>query len=325
MQKKTFIRLLVVGLLVFLAFIPSIVKKESLLNQITLILLYATLATGWNVLGGYTGQISLGHAAFFGLGALATRQLWIGGFPVIPSILVAGVVAVAFALIIGSPAFKLKGVYFTIGTLALAQILAITVGNVFPAIAALPVAELQAYDLVPRYYLFLILAVFSVGVTYFLVDSKLGLGMMAVKEDEDAAESVGINAFSHKLLALSISAFITGLAGGAFAFYHVSYYYNFPFTPVWSLDTLTMVFIGGEGTILGPIVGSVFFVMIKDFLIQNLGEYHLVVFGTLFILVVLFLPGGLMEGWDKLQGIFRRYSTRRKIQSSADQMETEEK
>ena len=298
--------LFIVLLFIILACIPMVIEKASTINLFILIFLYITLASSWNILGGYTGQISLGHAAFFGLGSLATRLLWVNGFPILPSILAGGLLAVVFALLIGAPTFRLKGVYFSIGTLALAQILSITVGNVFPTIAALPVQELVAYQITPRYYLFMGLAVIVVGAAYFLVNSKLGLGMMAVREEEDAAESLGISALRHKLIALGISAFFTGLAGGAFAYYHVSYYFQFPFTPVWSLDMLTMVFIGGTGTILGPIIGAVFFVGMKEFLIRNVGEYHLLIFGGLFILVVLFLPGGIISIWDRVRTARRR-------------------
>jgi branched-chain amino acid transport system permease protein len=285
-----------------------VVEKDSTINLLILIFLYIVLASSWNILGGYTGQTSLGHAAFFGLGSLATRQLWILGFPILPSVLVGGLLAVAFALLIGAPAFRLKGVYFAIGTLALAQILFVTIGNVFPEITSLPVEDLINYQLAPRYYLFLGLAVLVVGVTYFLVNSRRGLGMMAVREEEDAAESLGVSAIRHKLLALGISAFFTGLAGGGFAYYHVSYYYQFPFAPVWSLDMLTMVYIGGSGTILGPIIGAVFFVVLKEFLVLNVGEYHLIVFGLLFVLVVLFLPGGIISLWKKIKDAINRRS-----------------
>jgi len=298
--------LFIILLFIILACLPMVIEKASTINLLILIFLYITLASSWNILGGYTGQISLGHAAFFGLGSLATRLLWVNGFPILPSILAGGLLAVVFALIIGAPTFRLKGVYFSIGTLALAQILSITVGNVFPTIAALPVEELSTYQLAPRYYLFMGLAVIVVGAAYFLINSKLGLGMMAVREEEDAAESLGISALRHKLIALGISAFFTGLAGGAFAYYHVSYYYQFPFTPVWSLDMLTMVFIGGTGTVLGPIIGAVFFVGMKEFLIRNVGEYHLLIFGVLFILVVLFLPGGIISIWDRVRTARRR-------------------
>ena len=204
----------IVLVIIILAYLPQVIEKDSTLNLLILIFLYISLASSWNILGGYTGQTSLGHAAFFGLGALATRMLWIEGFPILPSILAGGLLAVAFALLIGAPAFRLKGVYFAIGTLALAQILSVTVSNLFPTITSIPVEELVAYQLAPRYYLFLGLACFIVGAAYLLANSRLGLGMMAVREEEDAAESLGISALRHKLLALGFSAFFTGLAGG---------------------------------------------------------------------------------------------------------------
>lgn len=303
-------------LLVVLAIVPLFIEKESTINLIILIFLYITLASSWNILGGFAGQTSLGHAAFFGLGALVSRLLWIAGFPMILSFLTGGLLAVAFALLIGAPAFRLKGVYFAIGTLALAQILNVTVGNLFPEIAALPIEALIAYQLTPRYYLFLGLAIVVVAVSYFLVNSKFGLGMMAVREEENAAESLGIDALRHKLIALGLSAFFTGLAGGAFAFYHVSYYFQFPFTPVWSLDMLTMVYIGGTGTIVGPIIGAIFFVVLKEWLVLNVGEYHLIVFGVLFVLVVLFLPGGIVSAWKKITNAISRQKKKKDSDNS---------
>jgi branched-chain amino acid transport system permease protein len=279
---------LVILLLLVLAALPFAVKKDSVINLVILVLLYVTLASGWNLLGGYTGQTNLGYAAFFGLGSLITRQLWTSGFPLLPSMLAGCAVAVA------------------IGTLALAQILFVTVGNEFPLISALPAKALATYDLLPRYYVFLAMAVATVGTAYWLVHSRMGLGMMAVREQEDAAESLGVSAMRHKLIALVASAFFAGLAGGAFAYYHVSYYPQFPFAPVWTFDAVMMTYIGGVGTIVGPVIGAVFYVVVKEYLALNLVELHLIVFGVLFILVVLFLPGGLVEAWTKIRRMLRR-------------------
>lgn len=284
---------------ILMALLPLVIKKDNIINLLILFLLYVSLASSWNILGGYTGQTNLGQAAFFGIGSLVTRLLWIAGFPFALSFLSGGLVAVALGLLIGIPAFRLRGVYFAIGTLALAQILFITVGNIFPDMSYNP--DLANYQIVSRYYLFLGLAILTIGSAYFLVKSRWGLGMMAVREGEEAAESLGISARKHKLLALSLSAFLTGLAGGAFAYYHVSYYLSMPFGAEWTFDPMMMAYIGGTGTIIGPIIGAVFFVGIKQFLLMNVGEYHLIIFGTLFILIVLFLPGGLVEAWKKLQ------------------------
>jgi branched-chain amino acid transport system permease protein len=308
MSTRRILWLVLLGIvLIGLVALPSVVKKDSTINLTILILLYVTLASSWNILGGYTGQTNLGHAAFFGLGSLATRLLWTSGFPLLPSMLVGCAGAVALALIIGVPAFKLRGVYFAIGTLALAQILFVTVGNEFPLISALPARALATYELLPRYYLFLAMAIATVAASYFLVHSRVGLGMMAVREQEDAAESLGVSALRHKLIALVVSAFFAGLAGGAFAYYHVSYYLQFPFGPVWTFDSVMMAYVGGIGTVVGPIIGAVFYVVLKEYLALNLVELHLIVFGVLFILVVLFLPGGLVEAWSKVRrAYFRR-------------------
>jgi branched-chain amino acid transport system permease protein len=314
MTAKKIISVALLGLgVVALASVPTVVESDSTINLLILTFIYTMLASSWNILGGYTGQINLGHAAFFGLGTLATRLLYIKGFPLFPSLLAGAVVAVVFAMFIGVPAFRLRlrGDYFTIGTLALAQILYVTVGNVLPTVSSLPTQYIVTYQLAPRYYLILALALFTIGVAYVLVNSRIGLGIMAVREDEAAAESLGVNALKHKLIALAFSAFLGGLAGGAFAYYHVSYYYHFPFTPPWSLDPVTMAFIGGVGTIIGPIVGAVFFVVLKEYLVLHVGEYHLIVFGVLFILVVLFLPGGLVGAWERVRQVLTRQSRRK--------------
>ena len=322
---------LLIIVLAVLVWFPRVEKKDSNINLAILILLYITLASSWNILGGYTGQTNLGHGAFFGLGSLATRVLWMRGWPILPSLLAGGAAAVILALVIGFPAFRLKGAYFAIGTLALGQILNATIATVLPVIAGLPAKYLATYTLLPRYYLLLVLAVLTVGTAYVLVNSRLGLGMMAVREGEDAAESLGVSALRHKLLALCVSALFAGLAGGAFAYYHVSYYYQFPFAPVWSLDSVTMAYIGGTGTIIGPIIGAVFYVVVKEILSLRrvglqlkvfgilsleLGELHLMVFGILFVLVVLFLPGGFVQAWQRIQRLVSRKSAAKEVQTA---------
>jgi len=312
-KRRTISIAVLIVTIVILACLPWLIKKDSTINLLIIILLYVILASSWNILGGYTGQTNLGHAAFFGIGSLTTRYLWIAGLPFLPCFLLGGIVAIVLALIIGFPAFKLKGVYFAIGTLALAQVLNVTVANVLPEMSYNP--AIADYQLVPRYYLFLVLTLVTIGATYILVNSRLGLGMKSVREEEDAAESLGVSALRHKLLALIVSAFFAGLAGGAFAYYHVSYYLNMPFSPLWTFDSMMMAYIGGTGTIIGPIIGSVFFVLIKELLVLNVGEYHLIIFGTLFILVVLFLPGGIVEAWKKIQKVLNNWTIKREAKS----------
>jgi len=302
-KRRAVLILLLVGLL---ALLPAVVKKDNIINLGLLVLLYVSLASSWNIVGGFAGQTNLGHAAFFGLGSLVTRSLWLGGWPLFPSLLAGGCTAVLFALLIGVPAFRLRGVYFAIGTLALAQVLYIVVGNTFSDISSLPSESLATYQLAPRYYLVLCLAILTTGIAYLLQRSRLGLGIMAVREEEDAAESLGVSALNHKLLALCISAFLAGLAGGAFAFYHVGYYPQLPFGPEFTFDAVMMTYIGGVGTVVGPIIGAVFFVVLREFLALKVAEMHLIVFGVLFILVVLFLPDGLIGVWGRVRKALAR-------------------
>lgn len=281
------------------ALLPLVAGRDDLLNLLFLVFLYVTLAESWNILGGYAGQINLGHAAFFGIGSLVARVTWLAGWP-FPVSLVAGALAgVAIALAIGLPTFRLRGVYFSVGTLALAEMLRITITNTQPNVSALPVSQLVGYSLQPRYYLALALAAACVATTYALAHSRLGLGMVAVREDEDAAQATGVDALRHKIAALVLSSLFAGLAGGAWAYYHVSFYLYAPFHPAWTFDPLLSVFIGGVGTVIGPVIGAFFFVVLREILAQALVEAHLIVFGVLFILVVLLLPGGLVEAWHR--------------------------
>jgi branched-chain amino acid transport system permease protein len=131
-KKSIFLLASIVIILAALIVLPLVIKNDSTINLVILVLLYITIASSWNILGGYTGQTNLGHAAFFGVGSLVTRLMWIKGFPFFLSFMAGGLTAVALALLIGIPAFKLRGVYFAIGTLALAQILNLTVGTNLP-------------------------------------------------------------------------------------------------------------------------------------------------------------------------------------------------
>jgi branched-chain amino acid transport system permease protein len=272
------------------------------LTWFTFTLLYVTLSQSWNIIGGYAGQQNLGHAAFFGLGALSTRFIWLSGIPLPLAFLAGALVATIFAILIGLPAFRLKGIYFVIGTLVLAEILRIIFNTLLPRALVLPSKLLGSYSLMPRYYVSLLIAVLSVVTVYGISRSRLGLGMMSIREDEDAAEALGVNIQSYKLVAFLISTFLAGLAGGVYAYYSSAAQPGYLFESVWTFDAVVIVFVGGVGTITGPIIGSIFFVLLQRLLSLYLpGGMHVAVFGALFIVVVLFLPGGLIELLIKLQ------------------------
>src|SRR5213076_2205498 len=194
--------IVILAALALLALLPLTAPRDDVLNFVFLILLAITLAQSWNIIAGYAGQVNLGHAAFFGLGALTTRTLWIAGAPVLVGMAAGAAVAGLFALLIGAVAFRLRGAYFAIGTLALGEILRITVGNVLSEISTLPAATIAGYRLASRYYLALGLATVAVLAVAALGSSRLGLGMPAIREDEDAAEASGVGALRLKLLAL---------------------------------------------------------------------------------------------------------------------------
>jgi branched-chain amino acid transport system permease protein len=291
--KKSFI---FGGFLALLVLLPLLTSRSDILTWTCLTFQYILLSQSWNILGGYAGQVNLGHAAFFGIGALTTRYVWLWGFPLPLALLLGSLIATVFAFFIGLPAFRLRGIYFVIGTLVLAEILRIIVDTRFPVASVLPAETLLTYSLVSRYYLSLLGAILAVFTVYFISHSRLGLGMRAIREDEDAAKTSGVGILQYKLSAFLISTFLAGFAGGIFAYYMVAVQPGYVFSPAWTFDSVVIVFVGGIGTIVGPIFGSVFFVILKQWLSLHLpGGLHLAVFGILFILVVLYIPDGFIE------------------------------
>jgi len=265
-------------------------------------MILATLATSWNILGGFAGQISLGHSAFFGLGALITRELWLGGqaFPL--AVMTAVIVTALAAFVVGIPMLRFRDIYFAIGTLALGVAVYITAGNLWPGISSLPAEVLRSYDFTGPYFFALGALVAAVCVSVWLERSRLGLGMMTVREDEEAAKATGVDVFSHKLAAFVISAAVATLAGSAFAYFSVSYYPNFAFSVIWTFEAVLVVFIGGIGTLAGPLLGSIFFILGRDLMPTDVDEFQVVFFGLLFIVVVLLFPGGLSQAAGRLLG-----------------------
>jgi len=304
--------LLFVGIVICLVLVPMVITKVYILNLIILICLYTILSHSWNILGGYTGQISLGHSTFFGIGALVFRYLWTLGIPPYLSICGASISSLLLASVIGFPAFKLKGHYFAIGTLALSMIASVTVQNIFPGVSFSPPQHLSKYNLIPIYYMALTAAVITLAIVSVLTRSKLGLAFVSIREEEDAAEAIGINTFKYKVISMSLSTLIAGLGGGLFSFYVASYYFYVPFDLGWSFDPVLIAFIGGAGTVAGPVLGSIVFVILKELFAISLGQMNVLIFGIVFIFTVLFLPKGLIgivgmvRGVKKSQDVFAK-------------------
>ena len=285
--------------IVALAALPALTADRRILTWALLILLYAALAQSWNLLSGFGGQVNLGHAAFFGLGAMTTRILWFKGVS-LAFALPAGIALPALTgLIVGAPTLRLYGPYFAIGTLAVAEILRITTSNILPEVSTLPAAALATYALAPRYYLALGVAILTTAAAWTLTRSRFGYGLAAIREDEVVAEASGVRAFPHKLAAFMLSSALAGATGAVFGYYHVSFYPQFAFSPLWTFDALLITFLGGVGTVWGPLLGALFFLPLREVLAlqPRLVEIHLLIFGILFLLIVVALPGGFVEAW----------------------------
>lgn len=282
--------------LAFFIILPYVFKSDEYwINLLVKFFIYVTIAQSWNLLGGFNGQISLGHSAFFGIGALVTRLLWVNHVPIPLALAGGGLASIILAGIVGIPCLRMRRAYFPIGTLALAIIAEVTVANILPVPGSLPSEYIVGYNVFHRYFTGLIISILTILVVLFTVHSRTGLALVAIRDDEGAAEVMGVKTVKFKVKALLISSLLAGLGGGIFAYQQVSYYFNSPFDLSWSFLPTLITFVGGLGTILGPIVGAVCYLALNELFAVTLGEAHLIIFGFTFILIVLFLPGGLMS------------------------------
>lgn len=291
--------------------IPPVLRPSSYVLHIFVMMSYfAYLSSCWNLVGGFAGQHSMGHAAFVGLGAYTSTFLlletglnpWLG-------MLTGGLVAAVAGLSLGYLTFRyrVKGLYFLLVTIAFAEILSILFSNVRPLGRAsglvVPVTKqgllyFQFQDKVPYYYVILAMLVFMVLLTYFLSRRKLGLCLAAIRENEDAARAVGIKAMDYKLLATAMSAFFAAFGGTFYAQY--TFFIDPPtvFGIDLSVQLLIYAIVGGVGTVFGPVVGA--------FLLYPLGELIRAVFGAnttgvslmfyaaVLIAIVIFAPQGIL-------------------------------
>ena len=289
--------------LAILVVAPLVVDLGSnVMNVMVTFFIYVILAQSWNLLGGYTGQVNLGIVAFFGISTITTHFLWKLGLPVYIAISAGCLSSVVLAAVIGLPTLRLRGMYFSVGTLALAQAAQTIVGNIFTRSVSMPGSFSADYSLTPRYYVGLLLVVITMIVVYIVTTSKTGLAMVAIRDDEQAAQVTGVKVFKYKVIAFMISAILAGLAGGLYAYVRLSFWnISAVFSPDWTFNALLSVVIGGAGTLFGPVIGSLFLVALSEIFANTLGRAHLIVFGFLFILVVLFLPRGLMGGVDLIR------------------------
>jgi branched-chain amino acid transport system permease protein len=333
--------LVVLGLL---AAVPLWVESPYALHVMILIFLAVIQGQSWNILGGYAGQYSVGHAAFFGMGAYVTVMLlqfkqlapWYG-------VWVAVAVAVALGVAIGAITFRLRGPYFVLASIATAEIVRLITlnwkemtngaeGILLSEVPALRVGGRVITDFstkAPFYWIGLSLAALTVAVTWWVQHSKLGYYLQAIREDQDAAHSLGIPLARYKNYALAISAFFTAFAGALYGLY-VGFVDTAVQTVEVSVQIVLICIIGGIGTILGPVVGALVLIPLAEalranlvaeaifklgvdetsrggiFIKENLAHAHLLIYGILVVVVILYMPEGVV-------GFARRMFRRRAV------------
>lgn len=274
----------------------------------------------WNILGGYAGQFSFGHAAFFGIGAFTSTLLqihvgvnpWIGMF-------LAGIAGLLLGLFIGSLSFRygLRGPYFALAMLALAEMLRLLavewMAVKYPLGITIPLKgdsfwSFQFTSKVPYYYISLLMMAMVLYLTREIEGRRMGSYFKAIRENENAAEVLGIDVFKYKLLAMAISSFLTAVGGTFYAQYYLTIEEESAFGVGISIEVLLGPIIGGAGTVLGPVLGAGILEILSEVTRNNLGAYsgvHLMVYGAILIFVIIFLPSGILGG---LQMAFRKLS-----------------
>ena len=270
-------------------------------------LMYAALATAWNIVGGYSGYISLGHAAFFGIGAYATGILFthisIGGgyrpFYYLPLI---GIGVAVGSIPVAWIAYRTRAATFAIVTITLlfvAQQLAfnlrsLTGGSQGIAIPT-PNFDVSTYN-VPFYFAMLVVLALSMLASWWIRGSKLGLALLAIRDDEDRARGLGVQTTFAKLISFSVSAGLVAMVGGVWAYYLSFIYPQFAVDPLVTIGMVLMVYLGGRGTIWGPVLGAFILVPAQKYLAYRLGatDLYLVGYSSVFLVVILLLPRGIL-------------------------------
>jgi branched-chain amino acid transport system permease protein len=309
-RTKTWIwHLLVLAVFVAIPFVSDIYYQQIFFY----IFLFAGVGFAWNLVGGYAGQLSLGHAAFFGIGAY-TYALLAPHIGVWPALLAAALCATVSAAPIGMICFRLRGPYFALATIAVAQLLLVLATNQLKDLtqgAAGLLVQGMVSDPSAYYWVALAFMLLSFGVTARLATSKTGYYLMAIREDEDTAQTVTINTPLYKLYALLVSALLTGIGGAIFAANLGTIQPNDVFSGAISNQIVFLAILGGAGTLYGPLVGAFILEFASDFLknwlsgvtwIGDPNAFAYFVYGLLIVLVVMYMPAGIvgtLSNWWK--------------------------
>lgn len=292
-----------VGLVITLALVAALIwlGNNYMLRLATTVAMYVVLAIAWNMVGGFTGYPSFATAAFFGFGAYAAAVAQVNGVPIFAAWIGAGLLAAIFATGLGLSILHLRGHYFAIGSLVVADVLrelinswtAVTGGGMginLPLIAS--GVDAQAKFFLVSMALLAILAFFA---SLWLARSKLGVALRCIEQNEDAAQIIGVNTLRAKTIAFVISSFFIGIAGAVYASW-VSYIDTTDvFDISLSVKPIIMALLGGLGTLIGPVIGAITFLVLEEVIWRNSLEFHTGILGLIVVALVLFLPGGLTQ------------------------------
>lgn len=291
--------------LAFLLIFPAF--NLPYLNTFLIILfMYILLAQSYDLVGGYTGYINMGHIAFFGLGAYTFGIIWNMGLSLYLSFLAGILAAVIFAILISFPFFRLRGAYFSLAAFALVKLmehLTLNLSGLTHGSDGLKV--LEGNRMIPMYYLSLLLVVAVITITYLITRSRLGLAMASVREEEQIAFDFGVPVQRIKTTAMVISASFAGLMGALYTWYTIFINPSMVFGTEIALMPLAMAMLGGSGVIIGPAVGAIFLLIVEETLWTRFAYLHTAAYGLVILFVGLFMPGGLVR-----LGPFRRFLVR---------------
>jgi branched-chain amino acid transport system permease protein len=308
---------------------PLVIRDTYMMHMAILIGIYILLAISINLLLGYTGQLSLGHSAFFGVGAYVSSLVFLNlKMPMFVGMALAPVATGILGWIISKLAFRLRGAYFVIMTIGIAETLKLVglnwveltkgpmgltdIGTSVISLGGLGVIDFSRK--VPYYYLIFLLVLLCLFVQYRLVNSTFGRAFVSIRENEDLAESVGINSYKYLVIVVVISAAIAGVAGSLYAHY-VSFVDPGVFGFFVSVNAVMTVIGGGQGTLVGPIIGAILFTLIPEWL-RVFGEARMAVYAVVVIFIVIFMPKGILHYLTLLLNQRKLFHVRRDSKAS---------
>lgn len=295
-MRKGLAALGIAAALGLLALLPRLVSSYKLLTY-TRFLILALTAQGWNFIGGYTGYAAFGNVAYFGIGAYTTGLLMLGKWhvPFFPALAAGALLAALVAALLGLPILRLKGHYFAIATLGVAEALS-QVADTWDSVTEgstgidLPIKSEGEFF----YYTALGFVIAGLLGTAWFSRSKLGYGCIAIREDQDAARMLGINTTLYKVAAYALSAVFAAVAGGITAYQNIHVTPGDFFKIDYTLQMIIATIIGGAGSVLGPVLGAGVYQLLSTYIWGRFIELHPTVLGLIIVLFIVFLPRGLM-------------------------------